>query len=174
MSGPPFVGAPVRPNMLKMPESASDRACESASCVCLSVCLSSWAICCAIFSSAAKCSSLEEGRVSHLPARIGSHFIRQSAGAIISRHRPWHAVSGVGYGPDTRPVYVTSADIVDPSIVRRFVWMDKKRRETARRAVSVKTVLIVAQMFVELHLISPALGEWPPGSSKVIGNGTNI
>ena len=33
------------------------------------------------------------------------------------------------------------------------------RRGTARRAVSVKTVLNVAQMFVELHLISPALGE---------------
>jgi len=40
--------------------------------------------------------------------------------------------------------------------------IDKKlsyRRETARRAVTVKTVLNVAQMFVELHLISPALGE---------------
>jgi len=33
------------------------------------------------------------------------------------------------------------------------------RRGTARRAVSVKTVLNVAPMFVELHLISPALGE---------------
>ena len=31
------------------------------------------------------------------------------------------------------------------------------RRGTARRAVTVKTVLNVAQMFVELHLISPAL-----------------
>jgi len=30
---------------------------------------------------------------------------------------------------------------------------------SARRAVSVKIVLNVAQMFVELHLISPALGE---------------
>jgi len=29
----------------------------------------------------------------------------------------------------------------------------------ARRAVTVKTVLNVAQMFLELHLISPALGE---------------
>jgi len=40
--------------------------------------------------------------------------------------------------------------------------IDKKlsyRRGTARRAVTVKTVLNVAQMFVELHLISPALGE---------------
>jgi len=39
---------------------------------------------------------------------------------------------------------------------------DKKlsyRRETARRAVSVKTVLNVAQMFIELHLISSALRE---------------
>ena len=35
------------------------------------------------------------------------------------------------------------------------------RRGTARRTVSGKTVLNVAQMFVELHLISPALGEWP-------------
>jgi len=33
------------------------------------------------------------------------------------------------------------------------------RRGTARHSVSVKTVLNVAQMFVELHLISPALGE---------------
>ena len=33
------------------------------------------------------------------------------------------------------------------------------RRGTAQRAVSVKTVLNVAQMFVELHVISPALGE---------------
>jgi len=32
-------------------------------------------------------------------------------------------------------------------------------RGTARRAVSLKTVLNVAQMFVELHLISPALGK---------------
>jgi len=40
--------------------------------------------------------------------------------------------------------------------------IDKKlscRRGTARRAVSVKTVLNVAQMFVELLLISSALGE---------------
>jgi len=47
------------------------------------------------------------------------------------------------------------------------------RRGTAWRAVAVKTVLNVAQMFVELHLISPALGEWPSRSSKVIGNDTN-
>jgi len=33
------------------------------------------------------------------------------------------------------------------------------RRGTARRAVTVKTVLNVAKMFVELHLISPALSE---------------
>ena len=33
------------------------------------------------------------------------------------------------------------------------------RQGTAQRAVSVKTVLNVAQMFVELHLISPALRE---------------
>jgi len=33
------------------------------------------------------------------------------------------------------------------------------RRGTARRAVIVKTVLNIAQTFVELHLISPALGE---------------
>jgi len=33
------------------------------------------------------------------------------------------------------------------------------RRGTARRAVSVETVLNVAQMFVELHLLSPALRE---------------
>jgi len=45
------------------------------------------------------------------------------------------------------------------------------RRGTARRAVSVKTMLNVAQMFVELHVISPALGEWPSRSSKVTGNG---
>jgi len=32
-------------------------------------------------------------------------------------------------------------------------------RDHATRAVSVKTVLNVAQMFIELHLISPALGE---------------
>jgi len=47
------------------------------------------------------------------------------------------------------------------------------RRGTARRDVSVKTVLNVAQMFVELHLISPALREWPSRSSKVTGNWTN-
>ena len=47
------------------------------------------------------------------------------------------------------------------------------RRGTARRAMSVKTVLNVAQTFVELHLISPATGEWPSRSFKVIGNGTN-
>ena len=40
------------------------------------------------------------------------------------------------------------------------------RRGTARRAVSVKTVLNVTQMFVELHVISPALGKWPSRSSK--------
>jgi len=33
------------------------------------------------------------------------------------------------------------------------------RRGTTRRAVTVRTVLNVAQMFVKLHLISPALGE---------------
>ena len=33
------------------------------------------------------------------------------------------------------------------------------RRGTARRAMSVKTVLNVAQTFVELHLISPATGK---------------
>jgi len=47
------------------------------------------------------------------------------------------------------------------------------RRGTARHAVSVKTVLYVAQMFVELHLISPASREWPSVFSKVIWNGTN-
>jgi len=49
---------------------------------------------------------------------------------------------------------------------------DKKlsyRRETARRAVSVKTVPNVAQMFIELHLISSALREWLSRSTKVIG-----
>jgi len=44
-------------------------------------------------------------------------------------------------------------------------------RGTARRAVSVKTVVNVAQMFVKIHLISPTLGEWPSRSPKVIGNG---
>jgi len=41
-------------------------------------------------------------------------------------------------------------------------YVNKKlsyRRGTARRAVLVKTMLNVAQIFVELHLISPALGE---------------
>jgi len=33
------------------------------------------------------------------------------------------------------------------------------RRGTARRAMTVKTVLNVEQMFVELHLISPVLGQ---------------
>jgi len=47
------------------------------------------------------------------------------------------------------------------------------RRGTARRAMSVKTVLNVAQTFVELHLISSATGEWPSRSSNVIKNGTN-
>jgi len=49
------------------------------------------------------------------------------------------------------------------------------RRGTApaRRAVSVKSVLNVAQMFVELHLISPALSEWPSRLSKIIENSTN-
>ena len=42
------------------------------------------------------------------------------------------------------------------------------RRGTARRALSVITMVNVAQMFVELHLISPALGEWHSKSSKVI------
>jgi len=41
------------------------------------------------------------------------------------------------------------------------------RRGTARRAMSVQTMLNVAQMFVELHLISPALGEWPPRSLQM-------
>ena len=65
-------------------------------------------------------------------------------------------------------------------VVSSQVWSDSRkntkrsyRRGTARRTVTVKTVLNVAQVFVELHLISPALGEWPSGSSKVIGNGTN-
>ena len=40
------------------------------------------------------------------------------------------------------------------------------RRGTARRAVFVKTVLNVAQIFVELHLISPASGEWPSSYSR--------
>ena len=47
------------------------------------------------------------------------------------------------------------------------------RRGMARRAVSVETLRNVAQMFVELLLISFAIGEWPSRSSKVIGNGTN-
>ena len=47
------------------------------------------------------------------------------------------------------------------------------RRGTAQHAVTVKTVLNVAQMFVELHLMSPTLGKWPSRSSKFIGNGTN-
>jgi len=49
-----------------------------------------------------------------------------------------------------------------PILKRPRVVINKKlsyRRGTARRAVSVKTVLNVAQMFVELHLISPALNE---------------
>jgi len=40
------------------------------------------------------------------------------------------------------------------------MYVNKKlsyRRGTARGAVLVKTMLNVAQMFVELHLISPAL-----------------
>jgi len=43
-----------------------------------------------------------------------------------------------------------------------MLCFDKKlsyRRGTVRRALSVKTVLNVAQMFVELHLISAALAE---------------
>ena len=55
-------------------------------------------------------------------------------------------------------------------------YRDKKlsyRRGTARHAMSVKTVLNVAETFLEVHLISPATGEWPSKSSKVIGNGTN-
>ena len=43
-----------------------------------------------------------------------------------------------------------------------FLLQNKKlsyRRGTARRAVSVETVRNVAQMFMELHLISPATGE---------------
>jgi len=55
-------------------------------------------------------------------------------------------------------------------------YRDKKlsyRRGTARRAMSVETVLNVLQTFVELHLISPAIGESSSRSSKVNGNGTN-
>jgi len=61
-------------------------------------------------------------------------------------------------------------------IINVFTFINKKlsyRRRTARRAVSVKTMLSVSQMFVELHLTSPALGGWHSRSSKVIGNGTN-
>jgi len=47
------------------------------------------------------------------------------------------------------------------------------RRGTARRAVSVNVLGNVTQMFVELHLIIPATGEWPTKSSKVIASGTN-
>jgi len=47
------------------------------------------------------------------------------------------------------------------------------RQGTAQCTMPVKTMLNVAQMFVELHVISPALGEWPSMSSEVIGNGMN-
>ena len=47
------------------------------------------------------------------------------------------------------------------------------RQWTGWRAMSVKNVLNVTQMFVKLHLLSPSLGEWTSRSSKVIGNGTN-
>jgi len=47
-------------------------------------------------------------------------------------------------------------------------WNKKLRYRpgTARRTVTVKTMLIVAQMLVELHFLSPALGEWPSRSSR--------
>jgi len=41
------------------------------------------------------------------------------------------------------------------------------RRGTMRCAMSVKTVLNVAQMIIELHFISPALGEIASYLSKV-------
>jgi len=45
-------------------------------------------------------------------------------------------------------------------------------RDRATRRVSW-TVRNVAQMFVELHLISHATGQWPSRSPKVIEDGTN-
>jgi len=47
------------------------------------------------------------------------------------------------------------------------------RQETARYAVSFKTMGNVAQMFVELHSKNLSTGEWPLRSFKVTGNWTN-
>jgi len=60
------------------------------------------------------------------------------------------------------------------SKILQKLWMnspsfDEKlryRRGTARRAVSVEIMWNIAQMFTEVHLISPSTGEWPQGHPR--------
>jgi len=54
----------------------------------------------------------------------------------------------------------------DPIALTRWSWMYTRSWGTARRVGTVETVLNVAQILVELHLISPALGEWPQGHQR--------
>jgi len=56
----------------------------------------------------------------------------------------------------------TEKSAIDNNLYRTEPTTNNKlsyRRGTTRRDVTVKTVLNVAQMFVQLHLISPVLGE---------------
>ena len=71
-------------------------------------------------------------------------------------------ITGALYHPP-KPIYQTEAllNYVEPSL-------EELCRDHSA-AMSVKTVLNVAQVFVELHLISPALGELPSKFSEIIG-----
>ena len=71
---------------------------------------------------------------------------------LLDQHR-----SAVGYR-----THVNVANCLIIGLLLIIINTNKKlsyRRGTARRAVTVKTVLNVAQMFVKLHLISRALNE---------------
>jgi len=57
-------------------------------------------------------------------------------------------------------VTIDSVTSLHPMYIELTVYKKLRyRRGTMRRAVSVETVRNVAQVFVELHLISPATGE---------------
>jgi len=49
----------------------------------------------------------------------------------------------------------------------------KQEAQLSPRDRAMRHVLNVAQMFIELHLVSPALHEWFSRSAKVTENGTN-
>ena len=75
----------------------------------------------------------------------------------------WYEVQSSAHLPQS--LDSTHHGVIERKSIQPTTVTNKKlsyRRGTAQRAVSVKTVLNVAEMFVELHLISPAWSEFFP------------